>query len=49
MSVTILYGDKKLAENVETIGDYIEISSDGTNFYAYGIGAAAGGITFTAP
>lgn len=33
----------------ETIGDYIEIHSDGTNFYAYGIGAAAGAITFTAP
>jgi hypothetical protein len=33
----------------ETIGDYIEIYSDGTNFYAYGIGAAAGAITFTAP
>lgn len=33
----------------ETVGDYIDIYSDGTNFYAYGIGAAAGGITFTAP
>jgi len=33
----------------ETIGDYIEIYSDGTNFYAYGIGASAGAITFTAP
>jgi len=33
----------------ETIGDYIEIYSDGTNFYAYGIGAGAGAITFTAP
>jgi len=32
----------------ETIGDYIEIYSDGTNFYAYGIGAGAGAITFTA-
>lgn len=32
----------------ETIGDFIEIYSDGTNFYAYGIAAAAGGITFTA-
>lgn len=30
----------------ETVGDYIEIYSDGTNFYAYGIAAAAGGITF---
>lgn len=34
--------------SAETIGDYIEIYSDGTNFYAYGIGAAAGAITFTA-
>jgi hypothetical protein len=32
----------------ETVGDYIDIYSDGTNFYAYGIGAAAGAITFTA-
>ena len=34
--------------SAETIGDYIEIYSDGTNYYAYGIAAAAGGITFTA-
>jgi hypothetical protein len=33
--------------NADTVGDYIEIYSDGTNFYAYGIGAAAGSITFT--
>jgi len=32
----------------ETVGDYVEVYSDGTNFYAYGIGAAAGAITFTA-
>lgn len=32
----------------ETVGDFVELYSDGTNFYAYGIGAAAGGITFTA-
>jgi hypothetical protein len=31
----------------ETIGDFVEIYSDGTNFYAYGIGAGAGSITFT--
>ena len=35
--------------SAETIGDYIEIHSDGSKFYAYGIGAAAGSITFTAP
>lgn len=34
--------------SAETIGDFVEIYSDGTNFYAYGIGAAAGAITFTA-
>ena len=32
----------------ETIGDFVEIYSDGTNFYVDGIGAAAGSITFTA-
>ena len=32
----------------ETIGDFIEIYSDGTNFYVDGIGAAAGSIIFTA-
>jgi hypothetical protein len=32
----------------DTIGDYIEIHSDGINFYAYGIGTSAGAITFTA-
>jgi hypothetical protein len=31
----------------ETVGDYVEVYSDGTNFYAYGIGALAGAITFT--
>lgn len=35
--------------SAETIGDFIELYSDGTNFYAYGIGAGAGAITFTAP
>ena len=35
--------------SAESIGDYVEIHSDGTNFYAYGIGAGAGAITFTAP
>lgn len=33
----------------EGVGDYVELSSDGTNWYASGIGAAAGSITFTAP
>jgi hypothetical protein len=33
--------------SAETVGDYIEIYSDGTNYYAYGIGQASGSITFT--
>jgi len=33
----------------ETIGDFIELYSDGTNFYVDGFGASAGAITFTAP
>lgn len=33
----------------ETLGDYITIECDGTNWYADGVAAAAGGITFTAP
>lgn len=33
----------------ETVGDYVELSSDGTNWYASGNGALAGAITFTAP
>jgi hypothetical protein len=33
----------------ETVGDYIDIYSDGINFYASGVGALAGAITFTAP
>jgi hypothetical protein len=32
----------------ETVGDFVEIYSDGTNFYAYGFGALAGAITYTA-
>lgn len=34
--------------SAETIGDYVNIVSDGTNFYVDGVGAAAGSITFTA-
>lgn len=32
----------------ETIGDYVNLWSDGTNWYVEGIGAQAGSITFTA-
>lgn len=35
--------------SAETLGDYIELVSDGTNYYANGVGTAAGAITFTAP
>lgn len=35
--------------SAETLGDYVEISSDGTNFYVNGFGNSAGSITFTAP
>lgn len=34
--------------SAETIGDYVEVTSDGTNFYVNGVGALAGSITFTA-
>ena len=34
--------------SAESVGDYVEIVSDGTNFYANGVGALAGSITFTA-
>lgn len=34
--------------SAETVGDYIEVWSDGVNYYAYGIGQASGSITFTA-
>lgn len=33
----------------ETIGDYIDVFSDGTNIIANGVGALAGSITYTAP
>ena len=35
--------------SAETLGDYVEITSDGTNFYVNGVGTATGAITFTAP
>lgn len=37
------------AHAAETIGDFIDLDCDGTNWYANGVAAAAGGITFTAP
>ena len=34
--------------SAESVGDYINIVSDGTNFYVEGVGALAGSISFTA-
>lgn len=34
--------------SAETIGDFIEVYSDGTNILSNGVGAAAGSITYTA-
>lgn len=34
--------------SAEGVGDYINIVSDGTNFYVEGVGFRAGSITFTA-
>ena len=51
-SVTVLGATENTISFVataETIGDWVEITSDGVNIYANGVGAAAGGITFTAP
>jgi len=36
-------------DSAETIGDYVEIISDGTSWFVNGVGAGAGSITFTAP
>jgi hypothetical protein len=36
-------------DTAEALGDYVEIVSDGTNWYVSGVGAGAGSITFTAP
>lgn len=35
--------------SAETLGDFVKIKSDGTNFYVNGVATAAGAITFTAP
>lgn len=37
------------AHAAETLGDFIDLTCDGTNWYASGVATAAGGITFTAP
>lgn len=35
--------------SAESIGDFIDLECDGTNWYAFGSGVTAGSITFTAP
>ena len=35
------------AANAETLGDYVDVYSDGTNIYVNGVATAAGAITFT--
>jgi len=35
--------------SAETIGDYVELVSDGTSWFVNGVGAGVGSITFTAP
>ena len=36
-----------LSASAETVGDYIEIVSDGTSFFVNGVGALASAIAFT--
>jgi hypothetical protein len=33
----------------DSVGDFVEVEFDGTNFIAFGSGVSAGSITFTAP
>ena len=35
------------AHAADTVGDFVELYSDGTNWYVSGLGTAAGAITFT--
>ena len=35
--------------SAETIGDYVDIFSDGTSWFVRGVGETTGSITFTAP
>ena len=36
------------AHAADTIGDFVELNCDGTNWYVFGLGTAAGEITLTA-
>jgi hypothetical protein len=36
------------AHAADTIGDFVELNCDGTNWYVFGLGTAAGAITLTA-
>lgn len=33
--------------SAESVGDYVDLVSDGTNYYVSGVGALAGSVTFT--
>jgi hypothetical protein len=33
--------------SADTIGDFVELTCDGVNWYVFGLGASAGAITFT--
>ena len=36
------------AHAADTIGDFVELNCDGTNWYVFGLGTTAGAITLTA-
>lgn len=36
------------AHAADTVGDFVELNCDGTNWYVFGLGTAAGAITLTA-
>jgi hypothetical protein len=36
------------AHAADTIGDFVELNCDGTNWYVFGLGTASGAITLTA-
>lgn len=49
-SVSVLAEDETtitFVETAESIGDYIELDCDGTNYFVRGFGALAGAITFS--
>lgn len=50
-SVNVLGADENtitFVASADTIGDFVELNSDGVNWYVSGVGATAGAITLTA-